>query len=106
MLFAWTTVATREDANRIAREVIQRRLAACVQVDGPITSHYIWDGKVEQSQEYRLCCKCLPVQLDMLERYILSAHPYETPEWVVIRADRVAEKYLSWATSNSSSAPL
>ena len=106
MLLAWTTVATREDANRIAGEVIERRLAACVQVDGPIVSHYPWDGKVEQSEEFRLCFKFLPSQSEALERHVLSTHPYDTPEWLVVRAERISEKYLSWATTNSSSAPL
>lgn len=106
MLLAWTTVATRADADRLAADVIAHNLAACVQVDGPIVSHYRWQGQIERSEEFRLCFKLLPEQAAALEKHVLATHPYETPEWLLIPAQRVGEKYLSWAKANSSSAPL
>lgn len=106
MLIAWTTVATQADADRIARDVVARNLAVCVQVEGPITSHYRWQGRDARDQEYRLCLKALPAQAAALEQRVLELHPYDTPEWVVVRAERVGEKYLSWARSNSSTPPL
>jgi periplasmic divalent cation tolerance protein len=69
-------------------------------------SHYRWQGQVEQAEEFRLCFKLLPAHAAELERDILAAHPYDTPEWVVVRAESVGEKYLSWATANSSPLPL
>jgi periplasmic divalent cation tolerance protein len=106
MLIAWTTVASRADADRLAADAIARNAAACVQIDGPIQSHYRWEGKAEQAEEFRLAFKCLPEQLPALERSVLEHHPYEVPEWIVVRAERVAEKYLSWAKANSSNPPL
>ena len=106
MLLAWTTVATRADADRLAADVVARQLAACVQIDGPITSHYRWQGQIERAEEFRLCFKLLPAQAAALEQHVLATHPYETPEWLVVRAEHVAEKYLSWAESNSSTPPL
>jgi periplasmic divalent cation tolerance protein len=106
MLLAWTTVATRSDADTLARGVIELNLAACVQIDGPITSHYRWEGQVERAEEFRLCFKLVPQQAAALEKHVLTHHPYATPEWLLVRAERVSEKYLSWATTNSSSAPL
>lgn len=106
MLLAWTTVATRADADRLAADAIARHLAACVQIDGPITSHYRWQGQVEASEEFRLCFKLLPEQASALEQHILATHPYDTPEWILVPAQRVSEKYLSWAKANSSSPPL
>lgn len=106
MLLAWTTVATRVDADRLAAEAVARGLAACVQVDGPIVSHYRWQGKTECTEEFRLCFKLLPAQAAALEAHVLAAHPYDTPEWIVVRAERVAEKYLSWAEASSSPPPL
>ena len=106
LLLAWTTVATRDDANRLARDAVERRLAACVQIDGPITSHYVWRDQIEQSKEFRLCFKVLASESEALEKHILAIHPYETPEWIVVPAERVSEKYLSWAAANSHSRPL
>ncbi len=99
-------MALRTDADRLAREVVERGWAACVQVEGPITSHYRWEGQIERSEEFRLTFKCLPVQLKPLESYVLTHHPYQTPEWLAVRADHVGEKYLSWAGANSSNPPL
>ncbi len=106
MLLCWTTVATRDDADRLASDVITRGLAACVQIDGPITSHYRWQGQVERAEEFRLCFKVLPALLAPLEAHVLSHHPYATPEWIVVSAERVAEKYLSWAKANSTFPPF
>jgi periplasmic divalent cation tolerance protein len=106
MLIAWTTVFTRADADRLAVSAVAQRLAVCVQVEGPITSHYRWEGKVEKSEEHRLCFKVLEDRAKDLEKLVLGSHPYETPEWVVVRAEHVGEKYLSWATANSTNPPL
>ena len=106
MFIAWTTVASEEEANRLAARAVTAGLAACVQVEGPIGSHYLWQGRQECSREYRLMFKCLPERLGALETLVLASHPYDTPEWIVVRAEHVAEKYLSWARSNSTSAPL
>ncbi len=106
MLIAWTTVANRADAELLAADVVPRQLAVCVQIDGPIISHYRWQGRTERNEEHRLCFKCLPGNLPALEKHVLSVHPYDTPEWLVVAAERVGEKYLSWAQANSSTPPL
>lgn len=97
LLVCWTTVAERSDADRLAREIIQRRLAACVQIDGPITSVYEWKGQVETGQEHRLWIKAPARCLEPLERFVSENHPYETPQWVCVAAEKVSEKYLKWA---------
>lgn len=106
MLVAWTTVEKRADADRIAADAIARNLAVCVQIDGPIVSHYRWHGRDERSEEFRLSFKVLESHAAALERHVLATHPYDTPEWVVVRAEHVGEKYLSWAGANSSTPPL
>ena len=105
LMIAWTTVATRADADRLAAAV-ERGLAVCVQIDGPISSHYRWAGKIEQASEFRLMLKCLPAHLAALEVQIIATHPYETPEWIVVPAAHVTEKYLSWARGNPQPLPL
>ncbi|HVU35942.1 MAG TPA: divalent-cation tolerance protein CutA [Opitutaceae bacterium] len=106
MLIAWTTVATQADADRLAADAVARNLAVCVQIDGPLTSHYRWQGRDARDQEFRLCFKLLPSHAEALERHVLATHPYEVPEWIVVSADKVGEKYLCWANANSSTPPL
>lgn len=106
MLIAWTTVASRAEAESLARPAVEARLAACVQIDGPVTSVYRWEGRMEQTTEYRLTFKCGEAQLPALETWVHAHHPYAVPEWVVVRAEHVGEKYLSWAQANSNSSTL
>lgn len=106
MLLAWTTVGNRPAAERIAAGAITQNLAVCVQIDGPISSHYRWKGREEQAEEFRLCFKLLESHARALEQWVLAKHPYDTPEWIVVRAERVGEKYLSWANVNSTTPPL
>ncbi|HUL53021.1 MAG TPA: divalent-cation tolerance protein CutA [Opitutaceae bacterium] len=106
MLLAWTTVANPDDAARLARGAVEAGLAACVQVDGPVISHYRWEGRVETASEHRLMFKFLPEQAAALEAWIRARHPYDTPEWIVARAEHVSEKYLSWARATSTPGPF
>jgi len=106
MNVAWTTVANEADARNLATSSISHGLAVCVQIDAPISSYYHWKGRLEVSSEFRLSFKCTENQLPDLERHVLAHHPYETPEWVVVRAERVGEKYLSWANANSTNPTL
>ena len=101
MLIAWTTLATRDKAEELARAAVEQRLAACVQIDGPISSYYLWQGRPERAEEFRLCFKFLSAQQVALETWLFAHHPYDTPEWMVLRAESVGEKYLSWAKANS-----
>lgn len=106
MFVAWTTVAQRTDAERLAADAVSRGLALCVQIEGPIVSLYRWEGRLERAEEFRLMFKCAPSRLAQLETCILSQHPYSVPEWIVVRAEHVGEKYLSWAEANSTTPPL
>jgi periplasmic divalent cation tolerance protein len=105
VLIAWTTVSTPEEAESLAAATVERGLAACVQISG-IVSHYRWNGRAERTEELRLTFKCLEAQLPALEAFVLETHPYDVAEWVVVRAERVSEKYLSWAEANSTNQPL
>jgi periplasmic divalent cation tolerance protein len=106
MLIAWTTVALRTDAERLAQEAVRRNLAVCAQIDGPIVSHFRWLGQLERSEEFRLTFKVMLPHAAALETLVVGSHPYATPEWVVVEARHVGEKYLSWANANSSNPPL
>ncbi len=106
MFIAWTTVASRADAERLAGEIIARNLAVCVQIDGPVTAVYRWKGQIEHAGEFRLCLKFLPGQLTALSAWVQGNHPYEIPEWIVVPASEVGEKYLSWVGALPTNPPL
>ena len=106
MYIAWTTVATRTDANRLGKSAVKTGLAVCAQVEGPIRSHYRWKDQMQSDGEYRVSFKCLSKNRVKLESFILHDHPYDVPEWIVVKAEHVGEKYLSWARSTDTNQPL
>lgn len=91
-----TTVERREDAERIARELVERRLAACVQVAGPITSTYRWQGKIETAQEWQCLAKSRRELFDVIEEAIRKLHPYEVPEILATPIVSGGADYLAW----------
>lgn len=97
MFVGWTTTSSREDAERIAEGAVEARLAACCQVDGPIISFYRWEGKVQRDEEFRVTFKFLGDQAESLQAWIQENHPYDTPQWMAVPAERISEKYLIWA---------
>lgn len=90
-----TTVATRQDADRLSRLVLAERLAACVQISD-CCSLYHWQGAVEQSDEYKLVMKSRPSLYVQLEQCLLENHPYDTPEILAIPVLSVSSGYLKW----------
>ena len=91
-----TTVATREDADKIAASLIDQRLAACVQILGPIRSTYHWQGAVETSQEWLCLAKSRRDLYRPLEEAIRRLHPYEVPEILAIPILAGSATYLAW----------
>ncbi len=97
LILAWTTVSDKDAAEEIARKAVQNRLAACVQVEGPIQSHYSWDGKVQHDTEWRLFFKTTSEKVAGLKTWVNEVHPYDTPEWISIAANDTSPGYLKWA---------
>jgi periplasmic divalent cation tolerance protein len=95
-----TTTEHRDDAEAIARMLIEERLAACVQIVGPITSIYRWQGKIETTQEWQCQAKSRRDLYDRIEVAIKRVHPYEVPEIIVIPILAANIEYLSWLEKN------
>ncbi len=91
-----TTVATEEDAGAIAGLLVEKRLAACVQVLGPMTSHYRWQGKIETSGEYLCLAKSRAALYPEIEAAIKAAHSYEVPEIIALPVIAGSKEYLAW----------
>ena len=91
-----TTTETEEDAGRIARLLVEERLAACVQVLGPISSTYRWKGAVETSREWQCVAKSRRDLFDALAEAIRRHHPYDVPEILATSIAAGSESYLAW----------
>ncbi|MEN6375904.1 MAG: divalent-cation tolerance protein CutA [Smithella sp.] len=91
-----TTTATKEEAQKIARHLVEQKVAACVQIAGPITSTYRWKGKVETAEEWLCLIKTRENLYQELEKVIISLHSYETPEIVAVPIVQGSREYLSW----------
>jgi|WetSurMetagenome_2_1015567.scaffolds.fasta_scaffold01997_9 periplasmic divalent cation tolerance protein len=93
-----TTLPGREEAIALGRSAVEARLAACAQVEGPVTSVYEWKGVIEQSSEHRLVLKTFARLSAPLEAFLRERHPYEVPEFAT-SGIAVSEDYLSWMKS-------
>lgn len=91
-----TTTERQEDARRIADLLVERHLAACVQIVGPITSVYRWQGKVESAQEWQCQIKTRQALLDDVSDAIREIHPYEVPEIIAVPIVAGSREYLIW----------
>lgn len=96
MLCVSTTAGDHAVAVRIATELVDRRLAACVQISGPITSVYRWEGAVETSQEWLCTAKTTAEHWPAIEALVGELHPYDTPELIATRIERAAPAYEAW----------
>jgi periplasmic divalent cation tolerance protein len=92
-----TTVETRKQALELAHGVVEERLAACVQIIGPITSVYRWEGRVVEADEFLLLMKVPADGVEALAAFVHDRHPYDTPELTAVRSSFVDERYLAWA---------
>lgn len=90
-----TTFGDRAAAEACADRLVRERLAACVQIDGPVASTYAWHGKVETAAEWRCTCKTTPGRAAACRRAIVEDHPYELPEILVVTL-LAAENYAAW----------
>ena len=91
-----TTVETKEQAESLADLLLDKRLAACVQILGPIVSRYRWKGKIETATEWRCAVKSTADVREALFEAIRQSHPYEVPEILAVVADFGSSDYIRW----------
>lgn len=91
-----TTAGSVAEAQKIAHELVERRLAACVNIVPRIQSVYRWEGKVETSEEYLLLIKTTKIRAAEVQAAIRELHSYDLPEYVVIAMEGGSEEYLKW----------
>jgi len=98
-----TTVGLKDVAERLAQQLVERRLAACVNIVGPIRSIYRWKNKVQNEQEYLLLIKTTAAHAAELQSAFQGLHPYELPECVQLPVEGGSEEYLAWLAAEVSS---
>ncbi len=91
-----TTTGKRQDAEQIAAELVSRRLAACVQVSGPIASTFRWQEKTETLEEWTCTIKTASARFADVQKVIEQIHPYEVPEIIATEIVTGNDMYLSW----------
>jgi periplasmic divalent cation tolerance protein len=95
------TAPDMKTARALARTALSARLIACANLIPKIESHYRWRGKIESGAEILLLLKTHKSRLAALERLVLSKHPYDTPEFIVLPLNAGNQKYLAWLAGNS-----
>ena len=98
-----TTASSHEEAQKIARELVDRRLAACVNVIPQIESVYRWQDKVEHATEWLLIIKTQATAFEKLRCTIKELHSYDVPECIMLEIADGSAEYLNWILDNSQS---
>jgi len=96
-----TTVARRSDGLRLAKQAVDKRLAACVQIVPGVVSVYRWKGKVEQAGEWLVLFKTSKKALPGLMKAIKATHPYSLPELMAVPVSAGSKEYLKWVAEET-----
>jgi periplasmic divalent cation tolerance protein len=96
IVMAVTTVDDPQAAETLATALVERKLAACCQIVGPIKSIYRWQGKLEQSAEYQVWIKTRRDRWSELELAVHELHPYDVPELLLVEVAAASEPYANW----------
>ena len=100
-----TTVGNETDANNLARKLVESKLAACVQITGPIHSVYRWKGEICEEHEWRCTIKSLFNLVESVQACIRQYHPYETPEVLVLSVVVSSPAYELWVREQVAAEP-
>ena len=103
LVIVLTTMPDDARADELARTLVDERLAACVNVHGPMMSTYRWKGSVERGAERQLVIKTTRDRVAALEARLRLLHPYELPEFVVIGVESGNDGYLQWVSDETKS---
>ena len=96
MLVVFTTTSDFVEGEKLARSLVNAKLAACVQILPKVTSVYSWEGKIRKDEEFLLIIKSLPEKYPELEAFIAGNHSYDVPEIVAIDAEHTSASYHQW----------
>jgi periplasmic divalent cation tolerance protein len=101
-----TTTGSEEEARKIAKHLVEKRLAACVNIVPRVTSIYRWQGRVEEANEWLLIVKTKASVVAAVQRAISKLHSYELPECICLPIEDGSVNYLRWITDSVSVDPV
>jgi len=96
-----TTSDDREVLEKIAARLVEDKVAACCQLEGPVTSVYRWEGKVESASEFRLLIKTKAELFPSVEKTIVELHGYQRPQITAVPVVAVSDGYAAWIRDNT-----
>ena len=102
----FVTVPDKEAAEKVARALLEPKLAACVNILPGVESWYEWEGSLQQDQELLLMIKSRRSLLDSITAAVVQAHPYDVPEVISTAVDGGNPAYLDWVRANAQGPPL
>jgi periplasmic divalent cation tolerance protein len=100
-VFVYTTWPSLVEAERAGRRLVERRLAACVNILPGMVSHYWWDGKVERGEEVVMILKTRAALAEAVRAAVKEAHPYATPAIVILPVEGGDADYLGWIANEA-----
>ena len=100
-LLVLTNLPDRAAAERLAEELVQKNLAACVNILGPCRSVYRWKGAVQHDKEHPMLIKTTHERYGALEQTLRAGHPYELPEIIAVPIERGLPAYLEWVAAET-----
>ena len=100
-LLVLTNLPDRAAAERLADALIEKRVAACINILAPCRSVYRWKGAVQHDEEYPVLIKTTAERYSALEAAIRAAHPYELPEIIAVPIERGLPAYLAWVAAET-----
>jgi periplasmic divalent cation tolerance protein len=103
-VFVYTTWPAAADAEAAGRILVERRLAACVNILPGMVSHYRWEGKVERAEEAVMIIKTRASLADAVSDAVKELHSYDTPAIVVLSVESVEKGYLGWLLAETDDA--
>jgi len=101
-LLVLTNVPGRDAAERLAETLVEKRLAACVNVLAPCRSFYRWEGRLQRDEEHPVLIKTTRERYAALEAEIRARHPYTLPEIIAMPIERGLPAYLDWVRTETS----
>src|SRR5262245_30487516 len=99
-IVVFSTCSSQEEAEKLARELVQARLAACVNVIPRARSFYRWKGEIESAEECMLVIKSARPLFDSLRTALEKVHSYEVPEAIAVQIVEGSENYMNWLGAN------